>query len=129
MHQRTRVAAASPSRDCALALARAAGGAAIFAIPMLMTLEMWEFGTAMSRGRLALMLALTVPMLVGLSWVSGFEETATPLDDIVDAFVAIAIGAAISAIVLALVGALRIDGSIPTMLGQVVLPECHPEGA
>lgn len=93
----------------------------IFAIPMFMTMEMWELGSAMSSGRLALLLALTVPMLVGLSWISGFEETATPLDDVVDAFVAIAIGAAVSAIALTLVGALRYDRGVLPTFGQIAL--------
>ena len=111
----------TPNRDYAVGLARAAAGAVIFAIPMFMTMEMWELGSAMSRGRLAILLALTVPMLVGLSWISGFEETETVLDDVVDAFVAIAIGAAVSAIVLTLVGALRFERTLPTTLGQIAL--------
>lgn len=66
-------------------LARAGAGALIFSLPMLMTMEMWELGVTMKPARLALLTASTLPLLVGLSYFVGFEDTSTVLDDVLDA--------------------------------------------
>jgi putative integral membrane protein (TIGR02587 family) len=102
-------------------LARAVGGAIIFSLPLLMTMEMWELGFHMSRLRLALLLVVTVPLLVGLSHFSGFEETFEPLEDVVDAFVAYAVGFVAGAVVLALFGVLRPGMSLDELVGKVAL--------
>ena len=115
------VADAAPTPGFAVGLARAAGGAVIFALPLLMTMEMWELGFHMSRPRLALLLVVTVPLLVGLSHVSGFEETFEPLEDVVDAFVAYAVGFGAAAVVLALFGVLRPGMSLDELVGKVAL--------
>lgn len=52
-------------------LGRALIGASLFALPLYMTMEMWEFGFAMDRLRLAALLAATFPVLVGLSYFAG----------------------------------------------------------
>ncbi len=72
----------------ATGLARAFGGAVLFAFPLLMTMEMWQLGFSMSRLRLAIFIALTLPLLFGLSYYSGFEKTASRGEDAEDAFVA-----------------------------------------
>jgi uncharacterized membrane protein len=51
----------------AVGLARAFGGALVFSLPLLMTMEMWWLGFAMDRLRLALLLAVQLPLLVGLA--------------------------------------------------------------
>ena len=63
------------SERYAIGLARAFGGAIIFGLPLLMTMEMWSLGFAMGRGRLLLLVAFTLVLLVGLSYFSGFEKT------------------------------------------------------
>ena len=110
-----------PGGRFAVGLARAAGGAIIFGLPLLMTMEMWHLGFAMDRPRLALLLVVTVPLLVGLSHVSGFEETFDVREDVVDAFVACAVGFVVSAAVLALLGALRPGMSTHETIGKIVL--------
>ena len=101
----------TPTHRFAVGLARAVGGAIIFGLPLLMTMEMWSLGFYMDRLRLALLVALTVPLLVGLSHVSGFEDTFDVKEDTVDAFVAFAVGFVVGAGVLALFGVLR--GGMP----------------
>ena len=59
----------------AIGLARAFGGAVIFAIPLLMTMEMWSLGFTMGRGRLLLFMTINFAILVGLSYFAGFEKT------------------------------------------------------
>ncbi|HEV2129601.1 MAG TPA: DUF2391 family protein, partial [Longimicrobiaceae bacterium] len=82
----------SANRRFAVGLARAFGGALIFSLPMLMTMEMWWLGFYMDRFRLALFMSLIIPLLVGLSYYAGFEETFSLKNDLVDAFVAYAVG-------------------------------------
>ncbi|HMO42629.1 MAG TPA: DUF2391 family protein, partial [Phenylobacterium sp.] len=77
-----RETAAPSNRDFLIGLARAFAGALIFSLPMLMTMEMWELGFYMSPARLALMLVLTLPILVGLSRFGGFRPTASLADDV-----------------------------------------------
>lgn len=68
----------------AVGLARAFGGAIIFAFPLLMTMEMWWLGLYMSRFRLVLFLVLSLPLLVGLSYFSGFQKTFRWRDDLME---------------------------------------------
>jgi putative integral membrane protein (TIGR02587 family) len=97
----------SPARQFGVGLARAVAGAILFGVPLLMTMEMWQLGFYMDRLRLALLVAATVPLLIGLSHFSGFEETFDVKQDVVDAFVACAVGFVASAAVLALFNLLR----------------------
>ena len=85
-------------------LARAVGGALLFALPLWMTEETWHLGYTVDPGRLALFVALTCPFLVALSHVSGFEPTVGLVDDVVDAAVAWAVGFATGAAGMALLG-------------------------
>ena len=111
----------SATRHFAVGVARAAGGAILFGLPLLLTMEMWHLGFAMDRGRLALLVVANVPLLVGLSHVSGFEETFGVTEDVVDAFVAYAVGFAMSAAVLALLGRLGPGVAASEAIGKVVL--------
>lgn len=102
-------------------LGRAAGGSIVFALPVLMTMEMWSLGASMDRPRLALLLVAVVPLLVGLSHYIGFEETETWVDDVRDAFVALAVGFVTSALVLALFGLIEPTLSFDEVLGAIVI--------
>ena len=104
-----------------IGLARAFGGALIFSLPLIMTMEMWQLGFYMSRARLLLMLLLNLPLLVALSYYAGFEETFSLKEDVVDAFVAMAVGMISSVILLAAVGAIGSGISLDELTGKVVL--------
>lgn len=69
-----------------LGLGRAFGGAILFSVPMLMTMEMWWFGFYMDPLRLALFVFLSIPLLTRLSYNGGFEKTEGFLDNVLDAF-------------------------------------------
>ena len=109
------------TRHFAIGLARAFGGAIIFGLPLLMTMEMWWLGFTMDPMRLALLVVLTVPLLVGLSHVSGFEETFGARDDILDAFVAYVVGFAVGAGVLALFGVIRPGMPTEQVISKIAL--------
>lgn len=111
----------SPTRTFAVGAGRAAGGAVIFGLPLLMTMEMWEIGARISPLRLALLVALTLPLLVGLSRVAGFEETVALHEDVADALVAWAIGFVVSAGVLFLFGVVRLETTPREALGMLAL--------
>jgi putative integral membrane protein (TIGR02587 family) len=99
-------------------LTRAAGGAIIFALPLLMTMEMWWLGFTMNRGRLLLLLVLLLPTLVLLSYHAGFEATASWRDDILDALVAYAIGFVTSLVALRLLGIITSDTTMSDAVGM-----------
>lgn len=102
-------------------LARACGGAILFCLPLAMTMEMWWIGSSMSRFRLALLIALLVPLLIRLSYHAGFEETFDWKNDVVDAFVAAAVGFVTSGTLLFVCGVLTPELSMDAVVGMVSL--------
>lgn len=110
------------NRSYAQGLARAFGGALIFALPLLMTMEMWWLGGfSMDRARLFVFLAVSLPMLLGLSYFAGFEPTFRLKDEILDALAAFGIGFLLSAAVLAMFGVLQADLSPAEMVGRIAI--------
>lgn len=108
-------------RQALTGLARALAGALLFSLPMLMTMELWSIGFYIAPIKLVLLLALTLPLLIGLSWLRGFEPTSTLADDIVDALVAFAVGVLAAVIVLALFGLLSSETSVREAIGKIAL--------
>ena len=102
-------------------LGRAFAGALIFALPMLMTMEMWQLGFYMDPLRLALLLALTVPTLVGLSRFGGLRPTARLRDDVADALVVLLVAALAAAVTLYIFGILAPGMSAREIIGKIVL--------
>jgi putative integral membrane protein (TIGR02587 family) len=96
--------AAAGRLSFARGIGRAFGGAVLFAFPLLMTNEMWRLGVAMSPAKLALFISLTLPLLFGLSYYSGFEKTESLAEDAADAFIAFGVGFISSALMLFLFG-------------------------
>jgi len=117
----TAPASRSDNQRFAIALARAFGGAIIFSLPMLMTMEMWALGSSLDPVRLALFVVTMIPLLVGLSHFGGFEPTFDWIDDTVDAFVALAVGFVTSAAVLALFDEIGPEMSRGELLGKIAL--------
>ncbi|WP_265516489.1 TIGR02587 family membrane protein [Nitratireductor luteus] len=111
----------SPRRKLLIGLGRGFGGALIFGLPLLMTMEMWSLGFYMDRFRLALLLFLNMPLLTLLSYHAGFEETTCWHDDLRDMVVAYAIGIVASVIVLAVFGVVTLAMSADEIIGKVAL--------
>ncbi|MDQ2670629.1 MAG: TIGR02587 family membrane protein [Gemmatimonadota bacterium] len=104
-----------------IGLARAFGGAIFFSLPLLMTMEMWSLGFSMDRLRLALFIAIFVPILMGLSHYAGFQETDSWLEDAVDGVIAYFVGFVTSATVLWLFGLLHTGMPVREAVGMVAL--------
>lgn len=111
----------SSNRHFMVGLARAFGGAVIFSFPILMTMEMWGLGFHLDRLRFALFMVLAVPMLVGLSFYDGFEDTFCLKDDVIDAFVAYAVGFVASAAILLLFNVVNFNLSADEFGGKISL--------
>lgn len=109
----------SAERSFTVGLARAFGGAIIFTLPMLMTMEMWWLGFYISDFRLALFLLMVIPLLIGLSHYVGFEETFRLKDDALDAFVAYAVGFAAAGLILLLFAVIGPGMSTGEIVGKV----------
>jgi putative integral membrane protein (TIGR02587 family) len=107
------------NRAFLIGLARAFAGALLFSLPILMTMEMWWLGFSMKNWKLALLLVLAIPLLVGLSHYMGFEETFGWKDDVVDAFVALAVGFVAGTISLALFSVIEFGMSAGEIIGKL----------
>jgi putative integral membrane protein (TIGR02587 family) len=109
------------NKDYAIGLGRAFGGAVIFAIPLLMTMEMWWLGFSMEPGRLLLFMSINVAILIGLSYFAGFEKTFSWKEDAMDAIAAFGVGVFTSAAMLALLAVITFDMTWSEIIGKVAL--------
>ncbi|HEU0052199.1 MAG TPA: TIGR02587 family membrane protein [Longimicrobium sp.] len=109
------------NRKFGVGLARAFAGAVFFSLPLLMTMEMWSLGVSMERWKLALLMAVMLPVLVGLDRYSGFEETSTWREDVVDALVAYAVGFFASLLILLVFNVVDLRHPLREVLGKVAL--------
>jgi putative integral membrane protein (TIGR02587 family) len=112
---------AGSEKQFLVALARAFGGALLFALPLLMTMEMWQLGSTMHPLRLALFLAAMFPLLGGLAYYAGFEESFDWLDVVLNACVAWAVAFLAAAAGLALLAALKPGMSGAEIVGRLAL--------
>ncbi|MEH6664062.1 MAG: TIGR02587 family membrane protein [Brevundimonas sp.] len=102
-------------------LGRAFGGALLFGLPLLMTMEMWEAGAAMGPGRQLTFLAFSIPLLWGLSWYAGFSRQRGLIGDGLDVAVALAVGFITAAVLLVLFGVIRWGDPADEVAGRLML--------
>jgi len=100
---------------------RAVGGALVFSLPMLMTMEMWQLAYTMEAWRLAILVCVAVPLLIGLSHVIGIEDRRNLSDTAMDAFFAFGIAGCTSAIVLTTLGVLAPGMSGDEIAGKIAI--------
>jgi len=112
---------APASRAYAISVARAFGGALLFSLPILMTMETWQLGVAVDRLRLALLLIVMLPLLAALAYYLGFEDATEWRDAVLDAFVAIAVAAALALAILAVFGVIERGATLSEGVGIVAL--------
>lgn len=109
------------NRDYAVGLARAFGGAILFAFPLLMTMEMWWLGLYLERDRLLLFVLLNFALLAGLAYYTGFEQADGVPDIVMDALTAFGVGAIASAAVLSLFGLLSFSMPADELISKITL--------
>lgn len=88
---------------------RAFGGALLFSMPMLMTMEFWRLAVSIPRWRLALLVVVTVALAVVLAHYFGFahRKHAGFREAAVDAGVAVLVGFVAAAVVLTILSVAR----------------------
>jgi putative integral membrane protein (TIGR02587 family) len=102
-------------------LARATAGAVIFGLPLMMTMEMWEFGFHMDRAKLALFLVVLALTVYGLARFAGFRDDTDAADDLLDALAALAVGFVVSAVLLGLFGLLTLETGLREAIGMIAV--------
>jgi len=102
-------------------LGRAFGGALLFALPLLMTMEMWSFGFAMDRARLLIFILAALPILYGLAFYAGFSARRGPVNDVLDTATAVAVGFVTAGGLLLLFGVIGSQTPLSAAMGQTAL--------
>jgi putative integral membrane protein (TIGR02587 family) len=95
------------------------GGAIVFSIPLLMTMEMWWLGFYMDRFRLALFLIFAFLLVMGISYIEGGEETFKI--EVLDALTACAVGYMVAVVMLFLFGIIKPGMSADEIVGKIAL--------
>lgn len=106
-------------------LARAFGGAILFSFPILMTMETWWLGFSLPQWRIALFVAVALPILLGLNHLSGFRPTLSWFEDVIDLFVALLVGLVTAGLFLGIFGVMDWHlsfGDIVAQLGLLSVP-------
>ena len=110
-----------PDRSYLRDLGRAFGGALLFILPLLMTMEMWAFGFAMDRTRLLVFIGASLPLLFGLAYYAGFSARRGPVNDLLDTAAALAVGFTTAAALLLLFGVLNLKTTPADAVGQIAI--------
>ncbi|HVF24921.1 MAG TPA: TIGR02587 family membrane protein [Anaerolineales bacterium] len=95
------------------------GGAILFSVPLLMTMEMWWLGFYMDRSRLAFFLFWALLIVLALSYFEGGE--ATFKIEVLDALVACATGYTVATVMLFLLGIIKSGMSTDEVIGKIAL--------
>jgi putative integral membrane protein (TIGR02587 family) len=101
--------------------ARAGGGALVFSLPMLMTMELWWLGFYLDRPRLIVLVLTALPLLVVLSHHVGFERTRRWRDDVLDAFIALGVAGMVCSLLLMLFGVITFHTAVDEAIGKVAI--------
>lgn len=117
---RTRVPSAGVEQSYLRDLGRAFGGALLFALPLLMTMEMWERGAELEPWRLLVFLLAGLPLLFGLAHYAGFSNRRGLVNNLLDVAGALFVAAVTAGGLLALLGALEF-GNPRAIAGQLTL--------
>ncbi|TZG31923.1 TIGR02587 family membrane protein [Agrobacterium sp. B1(2019)] len=104
-----------------IGLARGTAGALLFALPMLMTMEMWFLGLYINSWRLLLLCILNLPLLLLLARRIGFENVYSWSQALRDAITAYGLGIAVSAAVLLLFGILNDQITASNFVAKIAL--------
>lgn len=102
-------------------LGRAFGGALLFGLPLLMTMEMWEAGAVIGPWRQLVFLALSLPLLGGLAYYAGFSNRRGLVSDGLDVATALAVGVITTLVLLALFGVVQWGDPAVEVAGRVML--------
>jgi putative integral membrane protein (TIGR02587 family) len=104
-----------------IGVARGFGGALLFAMPILMTMETWWLGFYAGRWRLAIYLVLSIPLVLGLAYFAGLKQDIELHEVVLDGMTAYAIGILTSVVVLSLMGILSVQMAPREIIGKIAV--------
>ncbi len=104
-----------------IGIGRAVGGAIIFSLPMMLTMEMWWIGFYIEPLRLMALILVSLPLFVGISSMIGFRENKSLWDNVIDVLVAYAVAFATTALVLITIRVVNFDTSLEENFSMVLL--------
>jgi putative integral membrane protein (TIGR02587 family) len=107
--------------DVFAGLARGFGGSILFALPLLMTMEMWWLGFYLSPTRILLLMAAFFPILIGVSHYIGFDETGGAGHAALHAITAYGLALVSSGVMLAIIGVLKADMGWHELVGKTTI--------
>ena len=102
-------------------LGRAFGGALLFTMPLLMTMEMWAFGVAMDRARLLIFILASIPLLYGLAYYAGFSARRGLVNNLLDTATALGVAIVTAAVLLSLFGLIDANTSLHDAAGSIAV--------
>lgn len=110
------------TKDGLTGMARALGGALLFAFPIIMTMETWWLGFYLERQRIAIFIVVSIAFVVYLNHVAGFRSTPPGWhEDLIDAGEAYLLGFLLSVALLYLFGVIVPGMPLGNALGQAGL--------
>jgi len=101
-------------------LGRACGGALLFSLPMLMTMEMWTLGFSAEPLRRLVFVLGALPVLYGLAHYAGFSARRGLVNNLMDTAVALGVGFATAGVLLMIFNVLD-RTSLTSAVGQIAL--------
>lgn len=106
-------------QDFLTGTARGFGGALLFSLPILLTMEMWWLGFYAYRSRLFALALLMVPVVIVLARLSGLKRTTSWNESILDGVTAYGIGIVTSVVVLFLLGIISAEMTLGEVFGKI----------
>jgi putative integral membrane protein (TIGR02587 family) len=101
--------------------ARGVAGGLLFSLPLLYTMEVWWAGFTSHPWRLAVYVVATFVLLLGYNYYAGLRKDSCFEEVVIDSVEEMGIGIAIAAVVLFLLGRVRLDTPAEEAVGQIVI--------
>ena len=108
-------------RDFLMGTARAFGGALLFSLPILLTMEMWWLGFYAYRWRLLVLVLIMIPVLIVLARLSGLKETTSWGESVLEGMTAYAIGIIVAMVVLSLASIITAEMPLREIVGKIAI--------
>jgi len=109
------------ARDTFAGLARGFGGSILFALPLLMTMEMWWLGFYLGPTRILLLMAVFFPILIGVAHYIGFRDTDGAAHAALHAITAYGIAILSSGVMLGILGVLKPGMGWQELVGKTAI--------
>jgi putative integral membrane protein (TIGR02587 family) len=101
------VARSKAAQEVFAGLARGFGGSILFALPLLMTMEMWWLGFYLGPTRILLLMAVFFPILIGVAHYIGFGDTGSVGHAALHAITAYGVAIVSSGVMLGILGVFK----------------------